>query len=233
MKYSFLSSCALLLVLTSCTTTKYILNGNYRLSTVENNGTDSITQVKTATYADDMIGATLSVGENSIKVKLSNKTNSSMKILWDEASFVDPSGNAHRVIHGDVKIMDIGKAQIPSVVPKGKQYVGELVLEDSVEWVHVASRDDHGYWKHNTLIKGVTFDKESEAMSSTIKFNPVLLLLPVEIDGQRYEYSFNFVSKSKSISKSKEFDLAKTAWMTLGVTAGASLFILFAIASAQ
>lgn len=233
MKLRHIGILALVFVFASCTTTKYILNGNYRLSTVENNGTNSITTVKTATYADEMIGATMSVGESSIMVKLSNKTSSSMKILWDEASFVDPSGNVHRVIHGDVKIMDIGKAQIPTVVPKGKQYVGELVLEDSVEWVPGTSRYDHGYWKHAPLIKGVTFDKESEALSSTIKFSPVLLLLPVEVDGQRYEYTFNFVSRSRSISKQKEVNLGKTAWATLGASAGVLLFTLFVVAGMQ
>ncbi|AEX86506.1 hypothetical protein Marpi_2133 (plasmid) [Marinitoga piezophila KA3] len=53
----------------------------------------------------------------TIGIKIENKTDKPVKILWDEVLFTDNKGEASGVIHSGVKYINMDRPQVPSVIP--------------------------------------------------------------------------------------------------------------------
>lgn len=132
-------------------------------------------------YSDNFVIITLGFTEKSISLFILNRTDYSMKLLWDEASFITPSGKAQRVIHNGIRLADKSQPQAPSVIP------GHSTINDSItpaenityssyllEWITSPLLD-------NLNRKGTYSDNSSCS-----------LLLPIQISGVTNEYTFIF-----------------------------------------
>ncbi|MEX0719954.1 MAG: hypothetical protein WD059_04745 [Balneolaceae bacterium] len=75
--------------------------------------------------------------------ELENKTNHSMKVVWDEAAFVDPNGRSMRVMHSGVKYSDRENSQPSSIVVRGGS-LSDLVFP--TDYVSYAS-GQYGGWR--------------------------------------------------------------------------------------
>ena len=54
---------------------------------------------------------------HNINFSITNKTDYSIKVLWDEAAYVDESGKSHRVMHSGIKYIDRSNPQPPTIIP--------------------------------------------------------------------------------------------------------------------
>lgn len=224
-----LYSC-LVVLLVGCSTTKYYVTSNYNLDSVDNGAPGLNAEVSENTYSDDIIAITLGFGTNAISLELSNLASNSLKVLWDEASYIDQFGSAHRVIHTGTKLVDRDKAQVPSVVPKNSRITDEVVPSDCIEW-QSGSKYSSGGWKYSPIAQMYSYQTEEEARRAAKELEPVQLLLPIETAGQRYEYTFKFVSKNPGVTSESELDATKTLWVTAGICTAAIAVELIVLGS--
>ncbi len=127
-------------------------------------------------FEDDMVRTVWYFGSKDISLLLSNKTDHSIKIIWDEAAYVDHHGASHRCMHSGVKYTDRNNPQPPTVVPRKGMITDIIVPTDNVAWVANS-------W--------YTYDLFMKADSSLVG-DSVQVLLPLEIEDVVNEYIFSF-----------------------------------------
>ena len=49
---------------------------------------------------------------------LENKSENTIKIIWDEAIFIDAEEFSRKIVHSGIKYNDINSSQIPTVIAK-------------------------------------------------------------------------------------------------------------------
>lgn len=223
MKRLFIYLAAAMIALSGCSTTKYYLASNYKLDSIESSAAEAPVLAAASTYSDDLIDISLDYGEKTIAIVLSNKSNGSLKVLWDDASYIDQFGSAHRVIHTGTKLVDRDKAQVPSVVPKNSKLTDEVIPSDCIEWVS-GTKYTAGGWQSHPISQMFIYETEEAAKNASVDFKPVQLLLPIETNSERFEYTFKFVSDKTNISSFSEMDLTKTMLLT-GAICGAALIV--------
>ena len=94
---------------------------------------------KTLAYEDDAISIVFAVTNEHLEFTLANKTKEPQSINWDEVSYVDLSGTAHRVLHKGVKLADRDKPQSPTVIPPGAKIENLIEPSDSVQWSSITN----------------------------------------------------------------------------------------------
>jgi hypothetical protein len=112
---------------------------------------------------------------------LKNKGDSSIKLKWDDGSIVDADGVAHQISHSTVKIIDIGKSQPTTTIPKASSFTESVFPADKVSYDSVL-----GYY----IVPMVPIG-DAEARKGYIGKN-IRLILPIEIEGITNEYTFVF-----------------------------------------
>lgn len=74
----------------------------------------------TLTYEDEFVRFTWDFPDEQMAVigfRLENKTDSQIKILWNEASYVDPSGTTQEIFHQGMNSFEAETVMQPTVVP--------------------------------------------------------------------------------------------------------------------
>ncbi|GEM_PF-4814545 len=74
----------------------------------------------TLTYEDEFVRFTWDFPDDQMAVigfRLENKTDSQIKILWNEASYVDPSGTTQEIFHEGMNSFEAETVMQPTVVP--------------------------------------------------------------------------------------------------------------------
>jgi len=142
---------------------------------------------------------------------LTNESGKPIRLLWPEARYIDEKGGGHEVfaqergalpddrdnLHAPPPevVAPAGRTR-PTVVPIYKQYL-------------VASGCKDLYPYSEPLIPTRLDDKNEQQMKAYVddlakRQVPVKLLLPIEIDGKRYDYTFTFVLKDRWADLPKE-----------------------------
>ena len=130
-------------------------------------------------YEDDFIKIIWLPALTEFSFTLENKSDNSIKIIWDEAVYIDEDNSSLKVIHSDVKYVD-GKAQPLTVIAK-KTKINDLVTPlDNIYYVN-PSKYDSGGWSKRPL-----FSVQKSA-GKTVK-----ILLPIQIQETINEYIFSF-----------------------------------------
>lgn len=122
-------------------------------------------------YEDNIISILWHGTVENFVFMLKNKSDNSLKIIWDEASFINEDNESGRIAHKGVRKDRLNESQPPTVIPKGTELNDMVVPVDRVG---------------DFLIPGIR------------KYNPdrkgkkVMILLPIEIKGVTNEYTFTF-----------------------------------------
>jgi len=142
-------------------------------------------------YSDSLISIAWIVGDEQLSFILENKTQHSMRVLWDEVTFVDITGNSSRVMHEGVRYVDRNASQPPSVVPSNGRLIDIVVPTSNVYYVS----GQYGGWRTAGLIqpRNTSLGETEEALSNIGRRFSVLF--PVELQGVTNEYTFNFEVK--------------------------------------
>lgn len=128
-------------------------------------------------YEDNIISIQIMGGKNQFEFSLTNKMKNSIKIVWDEASFVGADNMVSKIIHKGVKYMDANNSQPATTIP-GEASVSELIAPSN----RIKYSDG---WYQQPLISNKGND--SSVVGKTVK-----VLLPIEINGVVNEYVFCF-----------------------------------------
>ena len=134
--------------------------------------TDSLTKY---TYSDNIIDFFVYGSYNKFSFTIKNKTQHSLKILWDEAAYVDYNGSTSKIMHSGIKYNERENPQSPSVV------IRNAMLDDVVIPTRNVYSDSSGSWYVRTLYPEATTDNVQ-----------VQFMLPIQVKGVTNEYVFVF-----------------------------------------
>ena len=140
-------------------------------------------------YEDDYIDIVWFVGSKQFNFVLKNKSGHTLKINWDDISFVDINGRVGRVMHSGVKYTDRNNSQPATTIPKGASISDLLLPTDNVYYVS----GQYGGWRERYLIPCVyqtpdEFNKEA----SPYVGKSMTIMMPVIIENVQNDYTFTF-----------------------------------------
>ena len=117
-----------------------------------------------------------------------------MRINWDEASLII-DGKSRRVMHKGVKFNDRNSPQAPTVIPSNSQ-IDDLVLPtDNVsyrEGTYSQNSSSPASWEQRDLFITRAFNEEDKRKIMDNKGKIFKFFLPIEQNGQKLNYTFEF-----------------------------------------
>jgi hypothetical protein len=120
---------------------------------------------------------------------LINKTKHSIKIIWDNALYINENGTSQKVFHYGVKYSDRNNSQPPTTVSKGSRIDDLIMPTDNVYF----SSGQYGSWRESPLFKNsASTPEELEAIKSSYIGKVVKIILPLKIEDLKSNYLFTF-----------------------------------------
>lgn len=158
-------------------------------------------EVTGPSFEDEQVVLSGKIDPPSLAVKVRNKTLSSAKLLWDEASLVDFDGTSRRIIRAGIDFNDRQKPQMPTIVAAESEVAMPFIPAEWVEYVDQVKK-----WRRLTLTPkeqtidpsgvklapGVTPEELRANVAERNMGKEYRLLLPIEIAGQVVDYTLIF-----------------------------------------
>lgn len=139
-------------------------------------------------YKDDYVDISWIVSSTQFNFVLKNKGTYSIKIPWDEVTYINASGQTGRVMHSGVKYIDRNNSQPPSIVPKNASLSDVIIPTDNIYYVS----GQYGGWREGNLFNFPIDKNNIEASKVPYVGKTVRILLPIVIEDIRNEYVFEF-----------------------------------------
>ncbi len=138
-------------------------------------------------YEDELINSYWVVANKDILFSIENKTDSTIKIIWDEAAFISQNGESSRIMHSGIKYIDRNNSQPASVIIRKGKFSDLISPTDNVYY-----NSNYG-WDTLPIIKNIFSDEIlAKEYADSILGNTLQLLLPLEIEGKVNDYIFVF-----------------------------------------
>ena len=142
-------------------------------------------------FEDDLIRIVWTATPEQLDFDLTNKTNHSIRIIWDKAVYVDEKGNSQRIMHSGVKYTDRNNPQPPTTVAKGATVSDLLFPAENVDW----AGGPYGGWQIKPLFPtSSTSGSPEDLLAQAKKYvgKSFHVLLPLDIEQAVKEYIFVF-----------------------------------------
>ena len=144
--------------------------------------TDSI-----MSYKDTFISTKWETDFSQLILTLDNLSDKTIKIIWDDAAFIDVDGTAGRIMHTGTKYIDRNDFQPPTIIPKKTTVIENIVPTRNVYFT------DYG-WVEGKLFIYITKDYKETINDFTGKH--IKILIPIVVNNDTIEYIFDFEVKS-------------------------------------
>ena len=140
-------------------------------------------------YEDDYIDIVWYVSTKQFNFTLKNKSNHTIKINWDDISYVDYKGSVGRVMHAGVKYTDRNSSQPASTVPKNASITDILLPTENVYYVS----GQYGGWREKMLIPSIyNTPQDFAAEANDYVGKTMKILMPIMIENVQNDYTFEF-----------------------------------------
>ena len=151
-------------------------------------------------YEDDYINIVWYVDSKRFYFDLTNKSEHTIKINWDDISYVDYNGKVGRVMHSGVKYTERNNSQPASTVPKGATLSDILIPTENVYFIS----GQFGGWREKYLIPCVYNDAATrDAQASSYVGKTMTIMMPIMIENVQNDYTFTF-NIDKLLNKTKK-----------------------------
>ena len=130
-------------------------------------------------YSDEFIDVNFQIKTKCIAFDMRNKTQTGIKINWDELSYISPAGKSLRIIHSGIRLIDRNVPQAVTVIPPNSSF-SDIVIPSK----HIYYSSFSTEWCQTNLFQG---DKTLYVGKN------FAIYMPLEIKGKRKEYTFRFV----------------------------------------
>ena len=141
-------------------------------------------------YEDDYINIVWYVDSKQFNFNLTNKSGHTLKINWDDISYVDYNGKTGRVMHSGVKYTERNNSQPSSSVPKGASLTDILLPTENVYYVS----GQYGGWREQNLIPSIYKDEATRAVQAPKYVGKTMtIMMPIVIENVQNDYSFTFI----------------------------------------
>jgi hypothetical protein len=173
------------------------------LQAKEKYGEQKITAVQDAgiskdQFEDDVIKILWSPTASQITFNLTNKTPRTIKIIWDDAAYIDINGVGHRVMHEGVIYSDRNNPQPPSIVVRNGTLDDLVFPTDNVFYF------PGGGWHESPLFPRIVINElELKYRNELYKGKTFQILLPLQIEDNVNEYIFTFEIKDVRLESGK------------------------------
>jgi hypothetical protein len=113
----------------------------------------------------------------AIPIRILNKTSSTLRLLWNEAAFIDTDDEASRVMHVGIRFKERDWSMPASIIPPGSTHTDQITPINRVRY----AEGRYGAWRTETsaLLSQTNLQEGAR----------IGVLLPFEVDGQRMEYT--------------------------------------------
>ncbi|MDY2832260.1 MAG: hypothetical protein SOU49_05905 [Sodaliphilus pleomorphus] len=150
-------------------------------------------QINKYRYEDDYIDIVWYVSSTQFNFDLKNKSNHTIKINWDDISYVDCEGKTGRVMHSGVKYNERNNSQPASTIPKGASLSDILLPTDNVYF----TSGKYGGWNERLLIPSIYQNQEAFAKEASSYVGKTMkILMPIMIENVQNDYTFEFTINS-------------------------------------
>ena len=151
-------------------------------------------------YEDDYINIVWYVDSKRFYFDLTNKSGHTIKINWDDISYVDYNGKVGRVMHSGVKYAERNNSQPASTVPKGATLSDILIPTENVYFIS----GQFGGWREKYLIPCVYNDAATrDAQAPSYVGKTMTIMMPIMIENVQNDYTFTF-NIDKLLNKTKK-----------------------------
>ncbi|QHE76779.1 hypothetical protein [Hydrogenophaga sp. PBL-H3] len=138
-------------------------------------------------FDDKEVNIGFSPSTSQIGMVIRNKTETVMRIDWNNVAYVDTDGLSHRVIHEGVKMAEKNAVMPPTVIPPGSM-INDLIYPASYISYSTGTGRVSGSWNERAL-----FPKLPAARG--MKGKEFKVFLPIEINGKVRNLNFVFQIK--------------------------------------
>ena len=140
-------------------------------------------------YEDDYIDIVWYVSAKQFNFDLKNKSGHTIKINWDDVSYVDINGRTGRVMHAGVKYAERNNSQPATTIPKNATISDILLPTDNVYFVS----GQYGGWNVAYLIPSIYKTQEAyDAEAKSYVGKKMTILMPIMIENVQNDYTFEF-----------------------------------------
>lgn len=153
-------------------------NENIRYGKTETVSDSGVTKYR---YSDNIIDIFIFEDGEKFIFDLKNVSENSIKIIWDEAVFVDFDGKSSRIIHNGVKYSQKDEAQQASIIISGASIDEIAIPTANIEFVSMPKL------RFNEWIVNKIYPRSTEPIIGQLK-----LMLPIQIKNTVNEYIFVF-----------------------------------------
>ena len=132
-------------------------------------------------FEDDNINIAWIFGKRQLSFILKNKTNSPIKIDWNQVSYIDVNSSAKKVIHSGVKYVNRNEHMSPTLVPPTAKIEDIIYPSDHISYIS----GRYGGWRERPMFPEGEEAKMYEGESFSI-------FMPMEVNGEVKNYTFTF-----------------------------------------
>lgn len=139
----------------------------------------------------------------SVPVHFVNKTDKPIKIIWDEVTFINPTGEAEKVIHEGVRLLDRNASMSPSLIPPKGNTKDAITPTSRVTWgsLYFGGPQD---WQYQAICGNRKWDivtHEIEQLDEECVGKVFGLFVTYEVDGKKYTFSARYKFDKRGSSK--------------------------------
>ena len=133
-------------------------------------------------YKDNVIDIMIFADASDFTFVLQNISGSTIKIVWDEAVFVNFDGSTEKVMHKGTKYAERNESQPPTTIIKNAKWEDTVIPNHLVYWYESTSKYIKSQWSTRSM-----YPKEKG-----LEPGQVMLMLPIQIRDVINEYIFVF-----------------------------------------
>jgi len=146
-------------------------------------------------YEDELIKIAWFPTSTQFGFILENKSEYSIKVIWDDAAYVSTRGSSGRIFHAGIKYNERNYPQPPTVIPK-YTFLDDLVIPTEnvyfEEWSPLWGYSGAG-WKTQPIFPNkADTKKELNHMANYFIGKTVKILLPLQVQETVNDYIFTF-----------------------------------------
>lgn len=171
-------------------------------------------------FEDSLITAALYYSADGISFIIINKSDHTMKLIWDDAGLIEIDRSLTRVMHNGVKYSERSNSMPSSIIPKNGKIedvatpINRVYYREGYYGQYTSSPggwDIRGIFPFDTTIikQDLSIPTEEDAKpflnrNKKLIGSKIGLLLPLEIEGIKNEYTFWFEVKDVNIYNPKQ-----------------------------
>lgn len=160
------------------------LEGNYSYFLTKVSRPDEIKDSKeivnnkgVSCYSDELINIIFTGKPKEINFIMNNSSDKTIKLLWEEAVFVDGDGSSSKITHNGVKLIDRENQLPPTTIISGAKIEDTITPSKNIRWV-----EDSKNW-----FVGYIIPIDNSKTSKSIR-----IMLPLFYNNKTLEYVFTF-----------------------------------------